>query len=91
VIGVQSDELRLEIKDAEATVTTNVGLTGSGPSPVAALIVSEANRLNSPWVFTWKKEGAKPWSWKLTRVENPDLPDLRGYQPGQYESFLDNF
>ncbi len=91
VIGVQPGELQLAIHEDEATVTTKISVTGSGPSPVAAVIMNEANRLNAPFVFTWKKEGSKPWSWKLTRVENPDLPNLQGYQPGRYESFLDNF
>lgn len=91
VIGVESGEMQLEINEDEAIVTTNLALNGSGPSPVAALIVNEANRLNAPFVFTWKKEDGKPWSWKLIRVENADLSDLRGYQPGQFESYLDTF
>ncbi len=90
-VDLQPTDARTEISGNEATVTAKISMAGSGPSPIAAAIVTEANRLNAPFVFTWKKEGAAPWSWKLVRVENADLPNLHGYRPGQYESFLEAF
>lgn len=45
-------------------------------------ITSRINRLDAPWVFHWRKESWRPWSWKLVRIENEDL-SLGGYEPGE--------
>ncbi|MEM7146381.1 MAG: hypothetical protein AAF591_14695 [Verrucomicrobiota bacterium] len=65
-----------------ATYTTSINIQGHG-SPIAGQVIAEAHRLKEPFTFTWQKEGWHPWSWRLTQIANPGLPDdLYGYQPG---------
>ncbi|MEZ5326459.1 MAG: hypothetical protein R3F19_15520 [Verrucomicrobiales bacterium] len=45
------------------------------------MITSRLNKITAPWVFEWQKESWLPWSWRLTRIENPEL-DLGDYSPG---------
>jgi len=33
----------------------------------------EVNRLTKPFTMRWRKRDWKPWSWELTRVEQPEL------------------
>ena len=40
---------------------------------MAPIIVGEANRLKTPFIFHWRKENWRPWSWRIHRIEN----DLR--------------
>ena len=83
----------LKATDPSVTVDGNVGqvsamleVAGRG-SPIGEGIKDIVNGLDSPFVFTWQKEGKMPWSWRLIEVSNESLPDLRGYQPGDLESF----
>jgi hypothetical protein len=36
-------------------------------------VMSESERLVSPWMFHWRKEGSWPWSWKLTQIHHDDV------------------
>ena len=54
---------------------------GQGQYP-AELIVTEANRIKSPFVFRWQKTGAAPWKWQLVEITNETSPNFRGYRPG---------
>ena len=84
LIAVTADPIdpKTEMGDGLATVTTGFQLSGSG-SPIAHEMIRRTNRLREPFVFTWEKQSFWPWSWKLTRIENPDLPEeLYGYEPG---------
>ncbi len=91
VVDLLPGEMEIVISGDQATLSTTLSMNGSGPSPIAAMIVNEANRVSTPWVFTWVKEDTAPWSWRLIRVENEQLPDLRGYQPGEFQSLFDGF
>lgn len=71
-----------EFPDGRAIATMRFQLSGSG-SPIAHEVIRRANQLKKPFVFTWEKQSFWPTSWRLTRIENPDLPDeLFGYEPG---------
>lgn len=80
---VKSGEERLEIANGVATFTTKLTIGGKPLGPAGQEAMRELNRLEEPFVFTWKKESFLPASWRLVRVENPSLPgDLYGYRPG---------
>ena len=82
ILAVKPIDSRTEIVRGEATVTAMVRVSGSG-GPIAQTVIRRANRLEEPFVFTWRKQGFWPGSWRLERIENPGLPpDLYGYEPG---------
>jgi hypothetical protein len=77
-----------EFPDGRTVVTMGFQLSGGG-SPVAHDVIRRANRLKAPFVFTWEKQSFWPSSWRLTRIENPGLPeDLFGYEPGNISSAI---
>lgn len=66
----------------KGTYSSSINIQGHG-SPIAGQIIAEAQRLTEPFTFTWQKESWHPWSWRLTQIANPALPnDLYGYEPG---------
>ena len=82
MLGITELDPKHEIGDGRATVTTRLKIDGTG-SPVANLVISRTNQLKTPFVFEWQKQNWWPGSWRLVKVDNPDLPaDLDGYEPG---------
>ena len=75
-------EHQIDESRSTATVTTQIKVAGSG-SPVAQMILRRTNQLEAPFVFTWEKQSWWPGSWRLTKVDNSELPEsFDGYQPG---------
>lgn len=81
-------EIRIDPSSGTAKLSSKIEFQGNGP--YASVIKSEVNALTTPWIFTWQKEGGMPWKWKLTRLENPGLPTLKGYRPGDVGGMLDS-
>ena len=77
-----------EILEDEARLTGDLNFEATALFG-ADFVTSRLNNLKTPWVFTWKKESWKPWSWKLVRIENPSL-SLDGYRPGDIGRRLGN-
>lgn len=74
--------LKVERKIVSADVSGHLGkasalikLNGRG-GPFAELITTRINGLREPFVFHWRQENWKPWSWKLTRIEHPEMTEL---------------
>lgn len=80
VLQVIPSDVQIQLDGDTATVSSKVEFRGTGP--YAEVLMREINGINSPWIFIWKKEGSMPWEWKLIRLENPEMPKLQGYQPG---------
>lgn len=55
-----------------ATVSATLKMAGTG-TPIAEMAKNEVNALRAPFVFEWKRQSWKPWDWKLTRVDHPQL------------------
>jgi hypothetical protein len=51
--------------------TAKITITGAGE--FAAVIEERVNALPAPFEMEWRRKSAKPWDWKLVRVENPAL------------------
>jgi hypothetical protein len=82
MLGITELDPIHEIANDSATVTTRLKIGGTG-SPVANFVTRRANQIKTPFVFEWKKQSWWPGSWRLVKVDNPDLPaDLEGYEPG---------
>ena len=54
------------------TVSCRLKMAGKG-TPLAEIALEEVNALKTPFTFQWTRQSWKPWDWKLTRVDNPDL------------------
>jgi hypothetical protein len=53
-------------------VRVHLRVNGDG-GPLADMVIAESLRLKEPWFFHWRKEGAWPWSWKLTQVHHDEV------------------
>ena len=92
----QFDELALDytavesaVTPAHAQVTGHLRLSGPG-SPFAATIVRQANRLEEPFTFEWRKTSWTPWSWRVFSIDQPELEVPDGYEPGDWGYTLIN-
>jgi hypothetical protein len=63
----------LEGKTATVTGFIKAGGTGAGLSQE---IIGRLNRLQSPFVFSWRKDGWRPGDWRLVSVNQAEL-DIR--------------
>ena len=86
VMSVQRDETQevYQIEGSRAIVTTRIRIGGTPSGPAGASVKQQVNRLNKPFIFTWRKESFLPSSWRLVSLENETIPDdVWGYTPGQ--------
>jgi hypothetical protein len=80
VLGIRPLEPTSRIEGREGRYQARIRLEGSPAGP-GALIRSEANRLETPFVFVWRRVGIFPWQWRLVGMENAGLTSLHGYDP----------
>lgn len=80
---VTEENQTLEFKDGVAVVTANLMVSGKPVGPAGQEATKRVNQLKSPFTFTWEKQSFLPTSWRLVKIDNPDLPEhLYGYEPG---------
>ena len=83
ILHITMEDFTVSTGDQAATSSAVLRLRGSG-SAGAQIVVGEANRVKTPFVFHWRKESWRPSSWRIHRIENEGLPDFRGYRPGDF-------
>lgn len=76
VLGIESGGTMLEISDTSGTVRSVIRFSGNGTA-IAQAVLAEANLLESPFEFTWRRVSWKPWDWKLVSVDQPEMPVAR--------------
>jgi len=80
---VTSEDQVLEINEGVAVVTAKLIVSGKPVGPVGQEATKRVNQLETPFTFTWEKQSFLPTSWRLVKIDNPDLPtELYGYEPG---------
>ena len=80
---VTAEDQTMEINDGVAVITAKLIVSGKPVGPAGQEATKRLNRLKSPFTFTWEKESFLPTSWRLVKIDNPDLPtELYGYEPG---------
>ncbi len=90
VLVVSAEEPQIEMENDEAEISTTLRVGGKAIGPIGQEVVRRANKLDTPWIFTWRKEGFGPGGWKLVRMENESIPDdAYGYTPGAIKRALD--
>ncbi|MEY2519758.1 MAG: hypothetical protein QOF24_1517 [Verrucomicrobiota bacterium] len=61
----------VQAESGKGNWVAKVTITGTGE--FAAVIEERVNALPAPFEMEWRRRSAKPWDWKLVRVENPAL------------------
>lgn len=56
----------------EMRISAKLHFSGGG-SPLAVMVMDEANALGESFEFTYRKESWKPWDWKLVSMDHPAL------------------
>ncbi len=80
---VTSEDQTMKINDGIAIVTAKLVVSGKPVGPAGQEATKRVNQLKSPFTFTWEKQSFLPSSWRLVKIDNPDLPEhLYGYEPG---------
>jgi len=89
VFVVNADDPVFDFQDDRATVTVYLRVGGKALSGIGREVMSRANKMKTPWIFTWEKEGFGPGSWRLVSMENESIPDdAYGYKPGDLQRAL---
>ena len=82
-IAPEDDEWRVE--DEAREYRARITLRGTPLGPVAGEAVRRLHHFKEPVVFTWRKQSFLPWSWKLQRIDQTEVPDsVWGYTPGDF-------
>jgi hypothetical protein len=71
-LSVQNQTLSCNISGAIAVTRDTVKIAGNG-SPLAQGVIERVNALREPCVFTWERVSWKPWDWRLTRFDQPEM------------------
>ena len=72
VLEITSESPDCLISGSEGIVSCHLKIVGKG-SPLADLAIEEVNALKTPFTFRWTRQSWKPWDWKLTFADNPQL------------------
>jgi len=61
-------------REAEGVITveTRLKLDGRGTA-IASAAIDRVNGLSDPILFVWRKEGGKPWDWRLASIRQSEI------------------
>ncbi|MDR2675434.1 MAG: hypothetical protein LBC18_11400 [Opitutaceae bacterium] len=69
----------LVVRDGDtATISARFTMASTGAG-VGSDAQNQVNRLTEPFVIQWRRDGSFPWSWKITRIDQPEF-DAKRYQ-----------
>jgi hypothetical protein len=71
-LTIPSETLECSVSGSTGVTRDRVKIAGTG-SPIAQEAMERVNRLRQPFVFTWERMSWKPWDWRLTRFDQPEL------------------
>ncbi len=90
VMMVTGEEVSFEKKGNTVIIKTKLALGGKPLGAFGNEITRRVNSLKEPFTFTWVKEGFLPSSWRLVKMDNPEIPaNLYGYTPGSLREMMD--
>lgn len=77
ILDLKWETAEISVNEGEKTaeIRGKISLEGSGAG-ISQMLITKVNNLKEPWLFTWKKEGGKPTSWRLISVKHPELEGL---------------
>jgi hypothetical protein len=71
-LEIDSQKAEVNAGSGAATYRAVLRISGSGHA-LAQQAQQRFNRIDTPFLFTWRKSGPKPWDWLLISVSNPDI------------------
>ncbi|HUF62692.1 MAG TPA: hypothetical protein VMN36_11505 [Verrucomicrobiales bacterium] len=71
-LDIEAQNPAIDAKSAPAEYRAVLRITGSGHA-LTQQAQKRFNRLQSPFVFSWRKSGPKPWDWQLVSISNPGV------------------
>lgn len=63
----------IQMGEPVSRVDAIIRMEGNGLG-YSAVVVGRVNQMQAPWAFLWRKDGPWPWSWKVTRIHQDELP-----------------
>jgi hypothetical protein len=73
VVEITISDVSLSVADRDpGEVHAVLRVSGNGTA-IAQSVMAEANQLQNPFVFQWRKGSWKPWDWKLTSVSQSEV------------------
>lgn len=72
VISIQASSVDCSADGDLGRFSARLKVLGSGAA-ISEYVKEHVNRLKQPFVFHWKRESWKPWDWKLTEIDQPEL------------------
>ena len=73
VVEITISDLSLSVDDEDlGEVRAVLRVSGNGTA-IAQSVMAEANQLQNPFVFQWRKGSWKPWDWKLVSVSQSEV------------------
>ncbi len=79
-LDIEAQDPVIDAKSIPAEYRAVLRISGSGHA-LTQQAQKRFNRLQSPFVFTWRKSGPKPWDWQLVSISNPGL-NLNDFSAG---------
>ncbi|MDR1279906.1 MAG: hypothetical protein LBK99_03675 [Opitutaceae bacterium] len=77
-IGLTPHEVLVVREGDTATISAKFTMVSTG-SGLGADAQNQVNRLTEPFVIQWRRNSGFPWSWKITRIDQPEF-DAKRYQ-----------
>lgn len=71
-LDIEREERGLEPGGATWVLREKMSMIGIGGA-LAMAVRERVNRLQEPFVMTWRQQSWKPWDWQLTHVAQPEI------------------
>lgn len=84
IVNLTFAEEKPSRQNGDLLYSVRIQLGGRPLTPAGTVMADFSAQHRQPFLLTWRKEGWWPWTWRLVRVENPELELPTGYQPGMF-------
>lgn len=71
-LTIHEQLLSSSVSEGAGETTFNLQLDGNGMG-FSSVVVGRVNSISQPWRVHWRKEGPWPWTWKVVRLEQPEV------------------
>jgi len=73
VVDIATGDLSISVGDGDQGEVRAVLRVGGNGTAIAQSVMAEANQLQQPFIFQWRKASWKPWDWKLVSVSQSEV------------------
>jgi len=72
VLTLLTEIAEVQAMGSRGIVRANLKIEGNGAG-LSQVVLTEVNRLQEPWEFTWRNDGGWPWTWRIEKIHHPSL------------------